>query len=246
MTPRLSALATVLTLGVSGCGVALPSAGTSTAGLLCHSERVERGALEAARPASELGADGQAALQGHEVRGIGDPAKWTVLEESADDVVLIRELSEPHGSGGGQMPTHELLAIENLGTGNPDGIDGWHLRTSSWCDLRRDLGRLGSTDLALDPEALPREEATSVALLVTERACASGEPATGRIEVVDVARTDSELQVVLGVEQVRGSAACPGNPPTPFTLELEEPLGARTLVDASAYPSRPVTVAPPN
>lgn len=243
MTPRLLGLVTVFAFGLSGCGEASSLGSNSSAELLCHGERVDREALEAAVPASELGADGQAALRGHEVGAVSDLASWTVLEESADEVVLIRQLPEPHENGGSTVYSHELLAVEDIGTGNPDGINGWALRASTWCDLRRDLGELGTADIGLDPAALPREEATSVALLITERACASGELATGRIEVVEMSRTASELRVVLGVEPVGGAAACPGNPPTPFTLELNEPLGSRTIVDGSVHPPRPVTVA---
>jgi hypothetical protein len=242
MTPRLLVPLTVLTLGLSGCGEALPRAGTTSAQLLCHDQRVDREALEAAPPASELGADGRAALQGYEVPDIGDPANWTVLEESADEVVLIRELAEAQDNDGGVLYTHELLAVEDIGTGNPGGIDGWHMRSSGRCNLRTDLGRLGAADVALDPSALPGEEATSVALLVTERECASGERATGRIEVLETSPTESEVRVVIGVSPVSGVATCQGNPATPFTLELEQPLGSRTLVDASVHPPRPITV----
>ena len=35
---------------------------------------------------------------------------------------------------------------------------------------------------------------------------------------------------------------CPSNPPTPFTVDLDEPLGDRLLLDASTLPPRPITL----
>ena len=42
------------------------------------------------------------------------------------------------------------------------------------------------------------------------------------------------------VRPLDGPATCPSNPPTPYTLRLDRPLGDRTLADGGTIPPRPV------
>lgn len=77
---------------------------------------------------------------------------------------------------------------------------------------------------------------TSIDVLVNERACASGATAEGRIATPRIEYRDDAVVVTLGVIPVPGMATCPGNPDTPFTVELTEPLGGRTLLDGSRTP----------
>jgi hypothetical protein len=51
--------------------------------------------------------------------------------------------------------------------------------------------------------------------------------------------------VAIGVAITPGGADCPGNPSFPMLLALPEPLGARGLFDAGAFPPRPVTIEDP-
>jgi len=51
------------------------------------------------------------------------------------------------------------------------------------------------------------------------------------------------VELVIGVEAPPGGQTCPSNPPTPFTIELDEPLGDRTLTDVAVYPERELAVA---
>ncbi|HEX6234808.1 MAG TPA: hypothetical protein VFZ63_16890 [Jiangellaceae bacterium] len=82
----------------------------------------------------------------------------------------------------------------------------------------------------------------SVDLLVHERACASGESADGRIKLIELNETTEQIQLRIGVRPRDGDQDCQDNPPTPFTIDLSEPLGDREIVDASVLPPRPVTV----
>jgi len=77
-------------------------------------------------------------------------------------------------------------------------------------------------------------------ILVTETACASGQPATGRVEEPLVIRERARVQVAMFVRPLDGPAACPSNPPTPYTLRLDGPLGDRTLADGGTIPPQPV------
>ena len=63
---------------------------------------------------------------------------------------------------------------------------------------------------------------------MTERACASGIAPTGRIEA-SVEYTTTEVIVSVIVDTVGGNVDCQGVGPFPFTLQLTEPLGDRTI-----------------
>ncbi len=135
--------------------------------------------------------------------------------------------------------SHEFLDIERFGEPDENGRPGWHMRASSRCDLRRDLGDLGVADVSLDPAASPPgRDSRQIAVLGTERECANGRRADGRIRVADLEATSTEVRVVIGVQPLSGLRTCQGNLATPVTVELDEPLGDRVLVDASVYPPR--------
>ena len=46
------------------------------------------------------------------------------------------------------------------------------------------------------------------------------------------------------VEPVSGAAECPGNPWFPVTVELDAPLGDRTVVDGHMYPREDLSWPP--
>jgi hypothetical protein len=74
-------------------------------------------------------------------------------------------------------------------------------------------------------------DARDVPLLVHERECASGRDADGRIEI-DVDYRDDAVVLDVRVAVLTGDVECPGNPETPYLLELDEPLGDRELTGA--------------
>ncbi|HAS12093.1 MAG TPA: hypothetical protein DCS55_16490 [Acidimicrobiaceae bacterium] len=78
-------------------------------------------------------------------------------------------------------------------------------------------------DADLDPAT------STVPILVNERECASGASAEGRIEVTVDYRPD-EVAFDVGVRPRGGDQECPSNPTTPYTVELDEPLGDRSIV----------------
>lgn len=208
----------------------------------CGSVELTAAELAAAPPATDLGRDGQAALEGMEVPPIDPAAGWVVLSETAEEVELLRELDAPQDGGPGDVRTFEHLRIQTLtgATNVPDG--SWVLSAAGTCTPRLSLDGLGAADLVLAQPPTP--DTTTVELEVHERACASGQPAEGRVEIVEQTLTDDQLRLVIGVRPRPGGQDCPGNPPTPVTVELDEPLGDRTVVDATTLPPRPVTVAP--
>ncbi len=195
--------------------------------------------LDSAPPATELGDDGRAALDGTEVPPIDLDDGWRIIGEGPNELALVRELATPEQLGPGDVRTHEYLFVQYL----QEVEDGpaWHLGSVGSCALRRELlDGLQTADLALDPDHPLDPAATTIHLLAIERDCASGQAATGRVEVVTHDLTDDQLQLHVGIRPLEGGAECPGNPPTPFTVELAEPLGGRVPVDIALLPPRPL------
>ncbi len=141
--------------------------------------------LADAPPASSL-PDGPAGATDDAGAPAFDPSQaWKVVHHSEERVDLLRELEEPLDSGGGDVRTHEARTLEQItGVDNvPDGT--WLLTSAGPCVPRRVADSdLGYADLTLAEK--PSPAATSIELLVRERACASGGPATGRIELVEL------------------------------------------------------------
>lgn len=170
-----------------------------------------------------------------------DPSQdWKIVLQSDERVDLIRELEHPLGHGQGDIRTHESRTLERI-TGASNVPDGTGLLTSAGpCTPRLvSYGELGAADLTLTH--LPSPTATSIELLVHERACASGASAEGRIELVALTETAEQVQLRVGVRPREGDQDCQSNPPTPFAVELNSPLGDREVVDASVVPPRPLT-----
>jgi hypothetical protein len=127
------------------------------------------------------------------------------------------------------------LALERDSQGwTPSGVGG--------CRPSGVLDEFGSAEWILDPAyPAPRPDATELHILVTEQACASGQPAFGRISAPAVTYAPDALAVTVGVRPLSGGATCPSNPPTPVTVILPEPLGERALLDAGRHPPQPPT-----
>jgi hypothetical protein len=105
---------------------------------------------------------------------------------------------------------------------------------------RRVRDGIAASSWRLRPGTLVTPERRVFRILVTEGACAGGQPATGRIEEPLVIRERTRVQVAIFVRPLGGPATCPSNPPTPYTLRLQRPLGDRTLADGGTIPPQPV------
>jgi hypothetical protein len=236
----------------AACGEAPPrptvsegAAGTAAAGgeVECHGVVYDPAALEAAPPASSL-PDGPLDALDDGGEPAFDPAEnWRVVHETAFRVDLVRELDEPIDQGGGDIRTHEVRSLEVItgATNVPDGT--WMLTLAGPCAQRAVGGSdVGEADLMLAKPADP--DATTLALLVTERACASGRSADGRVELLALEETGTEIRLRIGVRPLPGDQNCPGNPPTPFDVDLRGPVGDRAILDVGVEPPREITLDP--
>lgn len=98
---------------------------------------------------------------------------------------------------------------------------------------------MGRSTWRVDAESPPGPTSTTFPIEVLERACASGRPADGRIADPIVEYGEDAITVTIPVRQIEGGATCPGNPWTPFVLELDEPIGDRALLDGGPWPPEP-------
>jgi hypothetical protein len=120
---------------------------------------------------------------------------------------------------------------------------GFEFRDGAWqwagasaggpCPLQTSLPEhLQVVTWRVDPAAEPlTAEMTSIPVLVTEAACASGKPVGDRLVGPEVVVTDTEVLIAFAARTQGGAQTCPSNPETGVTVELPEPLGDRVLRD---------------
>lgn len=221
----------------AGCASQPPGAPGDSVDYLCGSDRVSSEMLEEPTRIADLDADSRAAIEGAtfddgSVLDVADPEAWQVIADEDDEIVLIRPVDDGElqigDFGEGMRTDHELLVLTT------DLWPGWAVGAQSSCALTVDLGGLGVPFIALDPAAPASADASSLSLLVLDPSCGGDTDMPGRIEVVSIDQTETEVRLLLGVQPLpHGAYDCPGFPPTPFMVELDEPLGDRTIIDAS-------------
>jgi hypothetical protein len=126
------------------------------------------------------------------------------------------------------------------------GPSGWTMDGAGDCQLSVVVGKgIGLASWWVDPAAgLLGPAAREIHVLVQERACASGRAPIGRIAPPLVSYGSNAVVAVFGVIPLPGGQDCPGAPPAPFTLRLDEPLGSRALLDGGVVPPRDATKPP--
>ncbi len=72
--------------------------------------------------------------------------------------------------------------------------------------------------------------------MLQEMECSGTRKPPGKVIHPEVIYGEAHIVVIVRIEPVKGFATCPGTPPTPYTLRLDEPVGDRQLVDGGHYP----------
>jgi len=85
----------------------------------------------------------------------------------------------------------------------------------------------------LDPSVSVAPASTALDLIVTELWCSGARPATGRISSHVTYEADS-IMIAVDIKPLDGPQPCPANPSTPYTVQLDEPLGNRAIYGQSA------------
>jgi hypothetical protein len=97
----------------------------------------------------------------------------------------------------------------------------------------------GAATWTLDPAVPYSATATEVDVLVEEWECHSFKTAEGRIAQNVQYRADAVI-VTLAVRQPVGNGieTCPGTPPTPYVVQLDNAVGSRNLDDGGRWPAQ--------
>lgn len=160
----------------------------------------------------------------------GLPGEGWIRAAQTDDVVLF--------VARGKSAAWSMVKVELR-----DGV--WTADSYGQCHLQPELP--GGANLAVFRVALDEEltlETTEVEVLVTEMECNSGQDARGRIRTFSITPAADSVTVIFTVVPRPGGHECQGNPETPFTLALPEPLGDRVLLDGSEVPPRDARLCP--
>ena len=113
----------------------------------------------------------------------------------------------------------------------------WQDSESGECRLAVSLPQtMTYAEWRLDPKHPVSSGATTVTVLATELACASGKPPGSRLQTPMVVETDTSVTITLLVRK-QGNADCPSNSEFRVAVPLQAPLGSRSLLDGSTYPA---------
>ena len=112
----------------------------------------------------------------------------------------------------------------------------WSARSWGGCNIEISAPGFGPAETIFDPDVEPDPASSTLHLWIQERACASGQAPTDREVVPVVVESATRVEITTLVAPVVGGADCQGNPWFPVTVELDDALGARTVVDMHMPP----------
>ncbi|HET6663273.1 MAG TPA: hypothetical protein VFG94_03410 [Acidimicrobiales bacterium] len=170
-----------------------------------------------------LAAEDEAAIDLARIRGeegFFTEYTWLVAKRSDTELSLFGEalqadLDPPYGSAHFRRDGDQWV---------PDG----------WGQCRIEVTAPGWGTAVFQVPGRPDPAATVITLDATENACASGRLPEGRaVRAIVTSTTDDSVSILVLVEPPTGDQDCQGNPSFAVEVELPEPLGDRTVVDAS-------------
>jgi hypothetical protein len=182
-------------------------------------------------PAADAGDDAAAALLRMVIADGFLPVEgWRRVVDGPEEVVFLSE-------AGIEGAPHAFVHVVPGQVGAPL-LDGWAVESYGACTPRPVVPDVVSVaDWWVAPDAVPMgPDSDSIPTLVHERACASGQDAEGRIMPPTIVYGQTAVTITIVVQLREGAQDCQGNPLTPYTIELTEPLGDRTLLDGGQLP----------
>lgn len=157
---------------------------------------------------------------------------WLILHETEDLVLLVHvRVTDDSGKALDEARVASMT-IERVG-----GDWKWAgAQSGGPCLLETSLpDSLSRVDWRIDPAADPLSPtSTRIEVLVTERACASGQAVGDRLLGPEVVMTETAVLIAFAATAQAGFQTCPGNPEQAAVFDLPEPLGDRELVDGMA------------
>ena len=258
-----------MVVAVAGCAATDPSTsasdeanGTAAAPAIaapdtvwCAGTAIPRSLIDEPAPASGLPPE-LAPLGSWWLPGFDPGTPWRLVEKTDTDAMAIRAIDDTEameGYGWADVPHWQYFTASTVILG-PDipGTD-WSLINGGTCQLRT-MEATGSGPVWLDPDHPIEPDDTSITVLVDVQAsCYAGTPLDEIAEQVHLIRLSEgpdAIRLIIGVHPSdptgTGIQGCPGVgfPPVPFTIDLADPVGVRTLLDASTYPDAAITDLP--
>jgi len=158
----------------------------------------------------------------------GIDVEWRVLAETSEGLVLgLGTWTEE-----GQAPGSMVLSLKREG-------DHWFAGGWGDCGLQPTL-RPGNAWVQLHEYRAESSEATAVQVSLSEQQCTSSRDPDPYLHQPVVEERSDAVVVYWTTTPFVGGADCAGNPVVTRTMELEEPLGTRQILDGSVYPPQPV------
>ncbi len=175
------------------------------------------------------------ALRRDRARHPGDAGVYRLLARTDSEALFLETTQGDDGR-------------DYLGAWTVEKKDGvWTLAGGGSCRLAAVFDGKRADPWELDPAApTPGPDSKEIAILVHVQMCTSGKTSEGRIRPPHVTYGASTVEIAITTDPPTGDQTCPGSPPTPFVVQLDEALGQRTLLDAGREPVAPPTpVGPP-
>ncbi|OAH51827.1 hypothetical protein [Microbacterium oleivorans] len=185
---------------------------------------------------SLLDDNGRAAIAGQGVPELGEE-EWAPVEQSEDRVVLwswsLHDGSTPRDPEPGEpAATHEVLTISR------DAGGAWVVTDWSQCLMTQLVDGYRTVDVALDAAAAD-PAAARLPLLVSEGGCPVDAAA---IELLQENQNTDVVEVLVALRDDVQTPACVDSGATPFTIDLDEPLGSRPVIDLAYLEGRNLRV----
>jgi hypothetical protein len=155
-------------------------------------------------------------------------------------VVGVGFLRVPASQSGGGLDGFALTnRVDCFGQGRGQAPDQAAVSTDGCPMMAVPPAGYGAATWTLDPAVPYSATATEVHVLVEEWECHSFKTAEGRIAQNVQYRADAVI-VTLAVRQPVGNGieTCPGTPPTPYVVQLDNAVGSRNLDDGGRWPAQ--------
>jgi len=153
-------------------------------------------------------------------------------------VVAVGLLRGPASQSGGGPDGFALTnRVACFGQGRGQAPDQAAVSTDGCPMMAVPPAGYGAATWTLDPAVPYSATATEIHVLVDELGCHGFQTAEGRIAQNVEYRVDAVI-VTLAVRQPDGAQTCPGTPPTPYVMHVDQPVGARNLDDGGRWPAQ--------
>jgi len=201
-------------------------------GILLPGDSADLSSLPPMDDDAERAWDGAAAKYGVDMRGDRD---WRILERTDTSLQLIGAVD----FGDGSSDSHFVIASFSRSG------DAWSAENVTNCDARWGAnGRLNVDWLEFDPAHRAASDESELQLVFGDDTWPCGSGDADAVTTVVKESDDAVSIVVLVAPSAEPDHACTtGLRQT--TVHLDEPLGARTVLDASTEPPRPLTLFRP-